>query len=438
MDDACRSHRRRVEHDPPARRAASSGRPIVPDRQGEVRLSLGEEIERHGGVSRRARRGRGEGGAQACASARAAQARRVARRLPHRTRPAERERRRARRGAVSGRQAYPVRVLTNEEEGTLAYGGAILTADVELPARIAVCDVGGASTEIAVGSPGTGPRLGRVRRSRLGAAHDARRPRDMRAEAADAFAEPRPADGRCRARGRRQRPRGAPARRPGLGEAELAEALRIVETKLAARGRPALRRRSRARARSSRPASCCSPRCSSGSASRCTSAAAASARAPCSRRSTRSRRRSTLGRPGSRRTTRAAVEHDRRPLLQAAAEHVSTMSPCVHATAPSLAQQLARVVLAAPSASRSSCSILEAERRSTVWTQRTYGLETTRRTPRARKLVASFFGLRAGRARRADAAWSSPSQSSRSPAEAWRSRMTRHGAAPAAAGRARS
>jgi exopolyphosphatase / guanosine-5'-triphosphate,3'-diphosphate pyrophosphatase len=61
----------------------------------------------------------------------------------------------------------PVRVLSAEEEGRLAFDGAVAAArpTAEL---VAVCDLGGASTEIAVGRTGAGPAW--VRSVELGAA----------------------------------------------------------------------------------------------------------------------------------------------------------------------------------------------------------------------------------------------------------------------------
>ena len=59
--------------------------------------------------------------------------------------------------ALSRAAGVKARVLTKEEEGTLAYRGAVLTAGIALPPRIAVCDIGGASTEIAVGRPSSEP-----------------------------------------------------------------------------------------------------------------------------------------------------------------------------------------------------------------------------------------------------------------------------------------
>jgi exopolyphosphatase/guanosine-5'-triphosphate,3'-diphosphate pyrophosphatase len=49
----------------------------------------------------------------------------------------------------------PVRVLSPVEEGRLAFAGALARAR-ELPGVVAVCDVGGGSTELAVGTGGLG------------------------------------------------------------------------------------------------------------------------------------------------------------------------------------------------------------------------------------------------------------------------------------------
>ena len=50
----------------------------------------------------------------------------------------------------------PVRVLTPEEEGELAFAGAVAAAR-RPPETVAVCDVGGGSTEVVVGTPSGGP-----------------------------------------------------------------------------------------------------------------------------------------------------------------------------------------------------------------------------------------------------------------------------------------
>lgn len=49
-----------------------------------------------------------------------------------------------------------VRVLSADEEGRLAYQGAVAAA-ASLPETVAVCDVGGGSTELVVGTPTVGP-----------------------------------------------------------------------------------------------------------------------------------------------------------------------------------------------------------------------------------------------------------------------------------------
>lgn len=53
-----------------------------------------------------------------------------------------------------------VRVLSADEEGRLAFAGAVAAAD-SLPAVVAVCDVGGGSAEAVVGTPDGGPAWSR-------------------------------------------------------------------------------------------------------------------------------------------------------------------------------------------------------------------------------------------------------------------------------------
>jgi exopolyphosphatase/guanosine-5'-triphosphate,3'-diphosphate pyrophosphatase len=125
----------------------------------------------------------------------------------------------------------PARVLSTQEEGRLAYLGALATCDDRLSGAVAVCDVGGASTEIAVGTRRTEPTwlesvdIGSVRLTTRAPA-----PADAAREAVAAFAAVQPprvdaalaVGGSARA-----------ARRlvgPWLGAAELAEALHLVET----------------------------------------------------------------------------------------------------------------------------------------------------------------------------------------------------------------
>jgi exopolyphosphatase/guanosine-5'-triphosphate,3'-diphosphate pyrophosphatase len=192
----------------------------------KLRLSLGEEIERHGAVSavHLVAAAKAVGG-----MARAARRRRVDSLDVFLTAPG----RQATNSdelvaALSRASGVKARVLTKEEEGTLAYRGAVLTAELALPRRIAVCDIGGASSEIAVGSPGQDPEW--IESVDLGSVRLTARAANMHAEAEDAFAHVDPptveaalaVGGSARA-----------ARRlvgAELGETELTEALQIVET----------------------------------------------------------------------------------------------------------------------------------------------------------------------------------------------------------------
>jgi exopolyphosphatase / guanosine-5'-triphosphate,3'-diphosphate pyrophosphatase len=56
--------------------------------------------------------------------------------------------------------AGPVRVLTADEEGRLAFAGATAAAEA-LPGTVAVCDVGGGSAEVVVGTVTGGPAWSR-------------------------------------------------------------------------------------------------------------------------------------------------------------------------------------------------------------------------------------------------------------------------------------
>jgi exopolyphosphatase / guanosine-5'-triphosphate,3'-diphosphate pyrophosphatase len=192
----------------------------------KLRLSLGEEIERHGAVSAVHVAAAAKAVRDMAASARG---RSVASLDVFLTAPGRQATNSAELVAALSRAAgVRARVLTKEEEGTLAYRGAVLTASVSLPWRIAVCDIGGASTEIAVGRPGRDPDW--VESVDLGSVRLTARAADMQAEAGEAFAHLDPpaveaalvVGGSARA-----------ARRlvgAELGEAELTEAQQIVET----------------------------------------------------------------------------------------------------------------------------------------------------------------------------------------------------------------
>jgi exopolyphosphatase / guanosine-5'-triphosphate,3'-diphosphate pyrophosphatase len=192
----------------------------------KVRLSLGAEIERHGYVSAVHL----AAAAKAVRSmAQAARRKRVASLDVFLTAPGRQAANSDKLAAALSRAAgVPTRVLTKEEEGTLAYRGAVLTADFDLPSRIAVCDIGGASTEIAVGDPGGDPDW--IESVDLGSVRLTARAAEMSSEAEDAFAhlEPPTAETALVVGGSARAARRLVGAK--LGEAELAEALRIVET----------------------------------------------------------------------------------------------------------------------------------------------------------------------------------------------------------------
>jgi exopolyphosphatase/guanosine-5'-triphosphate,3'-diphosphate pyrophosphatase len=123
-----------------------------------VQLGLGEDIEDRGAISR----------------ARLAAARRVARKHAATARRLGCSRvvvvvtspgRQAENAdelleALAGIRGATVRVLSAEEEGTFAYRGALAGID-DLPDIVAVCDVGGGSTQLVVGSREQGPAWAR-------------------------------------------------------------------------------------------------------------------------------------------------------------------------------------------------------------------------------------------------------------------------------------
>jgi exopolyphosphatase/guanosine-5'-triphosphate,3'-diphosphate pyrophosphatase len=199
---------------------------LAPLEKAKVRLALGEEIERFGAVS----------AVHVAAASKAvrematvAWRKRVASLDVFLTAPGRQAGNAEELVAALTRAAgVQARVLSKEEEGTLAYRGAILTAGIPLPSRVAVCDIGGASTEVAVGDPASEPRW--IESVDLGSVRLTARAGDMEAEARDAFArlEPPAAEAALAVGGSAR----ATRRLVGdeLGEAELAEALRLVET----------------------------------------------------------------------------------------------------------------------------------------------------------------------------------------------------------------
>jgi exopolyphosphatase/guanosine-5'-triphosphate,3'-diphosphate pyrophosphatase len=209
--------------------AQVDGGSLVPIEKERVRLSLGAEIERNGLVSDVSIAAAAKAVGKLCSIARrgGAETLDVFLTAPGRQSSNADELR----DAIARAAKHSVRILSTEQEGRLAYAGAVATADVALPGRIAVCDVGGASTEIAVGEPGSEPRwiesidLGSVRLTeRVDGTAEAR------AETSQAFAavSPPPVEVALAVGGSARAARRLVG--PWLGEAELAEALRIVES----------------------------------------------------------------------------------------------------------------------------------------------------------------------------------------------------------------
>ncbi|HZR94627.1 MAG TPA: hypothetical protein VFA56_02970 [Gaiellaceae bacterium] len=209
--------------------ASVDGGKLAPVETGRVRLALGAEIERTGRVSDTSIAAAAKAVRKLVGSARAAGAGSldVFLTAPGRQSANSDELVEALRRAAK----HPVRILSTEEEGRLAYAGAVATADVELHGAIAVCDVGGASTEIAVGVPGYPPEW--VSSVDLGSVRLSARTTDLgvaREEVVRAFedVEPPAVDVALAVGGSAR----AARRLVGgwLGDAELKEALRIVET----------------------------------------------------------------------------------------------------------------------------------------------------------------------------------------------------------------
>jgi exopolyphosphatase/guanosine-5'-triphosphate,3'-diphosphate pyrophosphatase len=63
-------------------------------------------------------------------------------------------------GALRDATGCDVRVLSADEEGSLAWVGAVAAAE-NLPETVAVCDVGGGSAQVVVGAEGQGPTWSR-------------------------------------------------------------------------------------------------------------------------------------------------------------------------------------------------------------------------------------------------------------------------------------
>ena len=134
--------------------AVPDGRLVLPVHEEKEQLGLGEEVERYGYIS----------------AGKCAEAVEVARAQTRRARRLGCERIEilvtspGRQSANSDEFAdalargtgVPVRILSSEEEGMLAWDGAVSALE-DPPASAAVCDIGGGSAQLVVGTLETGP-----------------------------------------------------------------------------------------------------------------------------------------------------------------------------------------------------------------------------------------------------------------------------------------
>jgi exopolyphosphatase / guanosine-5'-triphosphate,3'-diphosphate pyrophosphatase len=139
--------------------AGYDGRRLVPHREEKAVLLLGEEVERHGRIRTRklddvcacvARYGR---------VARELGAARIDVIVTAPGRQSANAEELVQRVALAA--GASTRVVSADEEGRLAYVGAVAGSETELPGTVAVCDVGGGSTEIVVGTVPGGPAWSR-------------------------------------------------------------------------------------------------------------------------------------------------------------------------------------------------------------------------------------------------------------------------------------
>jgi len=214
-----------------ARRRESTATPTHTD---GAKLGLGREIEASGRVSDTTIAATAEAVRRFCADARAAGAESVEVIVTAPGRQAENSAELVE--AIERAAGIVVRVVAAEEEAQLAFAGAVTVAAPRAPV-VGVVDLGGASTELAVGCPNAGPSwaqsvdLGAVRLTErlLSATHPA--PEDVEAArnaVADAFSGVTPplpgaalaVGGSARALGR--------ILGPCLGRSELAAAASIL------------------------------------------------------------------------------------------------------------------------------------------------------------------------------------------------------------------
>jgi exopolyphosphatase/guanosine-5'-triphosphate,3'-diphosphate pyrophosphatase len=142
---------------------------LVPIREDRAQLGLGEEIERTGRIGEQKLSDAAETAKAHVRRARKLSCRSIAVLVTSPGRQAANGQELVSRLAAA--TDVPTRVLSAQEEGELAWGGAVAAA-TKLPDTVAVCDVGGGSAQIAVG---TGSRPSWVRSLDIGSLRLTRR-----------------------------------------------------------------------------------------------------------------------------------------------------------------------------------------------------------------------------------------------------------------------
>lgn len=120
----------------------------------KVRIGLGEDVERLGAISKARLRAAAKAVGKLAAAARGEGAQELDVLVTSPGRQAENADELV--TAIERAAGAPVRVLSAEEEGLLAYEGAIAATGPHA-GLVAVCDLGGASTELVLGLPGGTP-----------------------------------------------------------------------------------------------------------------------------------------------------------------------------------------------------------------------------------------------------------------------------------------
>src|SRR5262245_43131668 len=171
-----------------ARRDASR---LAPTHTERVRLGLGRELEQHGRLSEAKVAATAKAVGKLCAQARKCGAHSLDVVVTAPGRQAENGDELA--AAIERATGHHVRILSADEEARLAFAGAIASAE-PTAGLVAVVDLGGASTEIAVGDPELGPSwlrsvdLGALRLTEAFLDPEERDVEGARAAVAEAFA----------------------------------------------------------------------------------------------------------------------------------------------------------------------------------------------------------------------------------------------------------